>query len=73
MRRRCLLALFPGLIATPALAFSEQPASDELASAIRGRSQRFSSDGGSDPTQCPFCGCPVFGAPDHGEQGPLPG
>jgi hypothetical protein len=69
MRRRTLLAML--LAPTPAAAFQLQPASQEVDAAWQRRCAPVSGDPAL-AVPCPFCGCPVVGAPDHGEAGPLP-
>ncbi len=75
MKRRALLCLAipaSAVLARPALAIREQPASDAAARAWAARCAAWPAAPGDTPLAiCPFCGCPVAGARDHGETGPL--
>ena len=75
MQRRHLICLvLPAALATrPARAFREEAASPEVAQAWADRCRAHPSPAAAGPVAiCPFCGCPVAGARDHGEAGPLP-
>jgi hypothetical protein len=76
MNRRTLfcLALPAGLLAArPARAFREALASEAVAQDWANRCRPWPVAAGTGPVAiCPFCGCPVSGARDHGEAGPLP-
>ena len=75
MRRRSLfcLALPAGLLAArPAWAFREAVASGAVQQDWANRCRAWPVPVGAGPVAiCPFCGCPVVGARDHGEAGPL--
>jgi len=75
MRRRTLLCLAVpavALAARQARAFREAPASGAVAADWAGRCRAHPLAQGAAPVAiCPFCGCPVAGARDHGESGPL--
>lgn len=73
MRRRALLCLaVPGGMAfgRAALAWQERPAADDVARAWLARCAAMPSVSGAPLAICPFCGCPAYGAPDHGEAKP---
>lgn len=81
MRRRALLCFAPAatalaataLAARPARAFREAVASPDVAQDYADRCKAYPVPAGAGPVNiCPFCGCPVVGARDHGEAGPLP-
>jgi hypothetical protein len=76
MNRRTLLCLsvpVAALAARPARAFREAPASDAVARDWAGRCTAHPLASGNGPVAiCPFCGCPVAGARDHGESAKLP-
>jgi hypothetical protein len=61
MRRRLLACLPAALQAELERALDGRPLPPELAPRI------------ADLTRCPFCGCAVAGATDHGEQQAEPG
>jgi hypothetical protein len=75
MKRRALLCLaLPAsvLAARGAAAFREQAATEAVAQSWADRCRGFGPAAGGPVALCPFCGCPVLGARDHGEAGPLP-
>jgi hypothetical protein len=76
MTRRSLfcLALPAGVLAArSARAFREAVATDAVARDWANRCRAWPMPAGAGPVAiCPFCGCPVVGARDHGEAGPLP-
>jgi len=81
MKRRTLLCLalpvgalpIGGLAARPALAFRETTASAAVAQDWAERCRAYPVPAAGGPVAiCPFCGCPVVGARDHGEAGKLP-
>jgi hypothetical protein len=72
MNRRALFCLAVpalALAARPARAFREAPASDSVAQdwASRCGSHGLPAAVSGPVAICPFCGCPVVGARDHGE------
>jgi hypothetical protein len=76
MNRRSLLCLAVpagALAARRALAFREATATEAVAEDWAARCRAFpAATGAGGPVAiCPFCGCPVVGARDHGESGPL--
>jgi hypothetical protein len=81
-RRRSLLALaVPALLAGRAAhAYKERPASaadtEAWLAACRplplDQRRTLSADAAEQVNICPFCGCPVVGALDHGEGGARP-
>ena len=68
MKRRSLLCIaLPAIVsARPALAWREQPAGDDVMRAWADRCGGGQTAPGP-VVLCPFCGCPVSGAADHGE------
>jgi len=72
MRRRALFCLaVPALAATvrPARAFREATATAPVAQDFATRCRAHPLGAASGPVAiCPFCGCPVVGARDHGER-----
>jgi hypothetical protein len=76
MKRRALLCLAvpaAALAARPARAFREATASDAVARDWADRCRAYPVPAGGGPVAiCPFCGCPVVGARDHGEAGARP-
>jgi hypothetical protein len=76
MHRRALLcfALPAATVAggRPARAFREAVATADVARDWATRCRADPVHPGAGPVAiCPFCGCPVVGARDHGEAGPL--
>jgi len=75
MNRRALVCLAVpalALAARPARAFRETDATDPVARdwARACRAHPLPAGASGPVAICPFCGCPVAGARDHGERGP---